>query len=256
MTQLFPRGHNFFIGITSCETKTNLYYITWNAIDAKFDTGEPKRENDLSTMYGRVSLIVNIFKICRWEITITAANTAFHLVPVVKLVTPNNHIVQWVSDGLIKEFNANVSETSMVAMAGIIEARLGHVEWGRRIEGTKAIKIDILGYMVRQYYMRLGPTSIRRQFKDKILREVRLGLNELHSAGYAHCDLCLDNVFYDDSSDRVFLGDLEYLTPLDAAHPAKNIRLPPGSVTFVVPQTAQGCDELGYSFMWYELESI
>jgi hypothetical protein len=52
---------------------------------------------------------------------------------------------------------------------------------------------------------------------------------------FAHCDLRLANVFYEEATDRdgrperFFLADLEYVTPLNEPTPDKNLRLSPRS---------------------------
>ena len=70
-------------------------------------------------------------------------------------------------------------------------------------------------------------------------------LDELHSLGRAHCDLSLNNVFIDDAG-VVFLGDLEYLSPLNDSPAFVNIdRLPHGTVSASV-KTALELDNLHF----------
>jgi serine/threonine protein kinase len=46
------------------------------------------------------------------------------------------------------------------------------------------------------------------------------GINQLHAHKYAHCDICVDNVWVDrDGSGKVFIGDLEYCRGLDETPP-------------------------------------
>jgi hypothetical protein len=69
------------------------------------------------------------------------------------------------------------------------------------------------------------------QMKSMAIDHVRKGLDSLHGMQFAHCDLCLANVFYEEATDgrpeRVFLADLEYMTPLNEPIPDKNLRLSP-----------------------------
>ena len=59
----------------------------------------------------------------------------------------------------------------------------------------------------------------RVKFKESVKLQVLQGLQELHSRGFAYCDLHVGNVFV--IEDWVFLDDLEYLTPIDDSPPTK-----------------------------------
>jgi serine/threonine protein kinase len=50
------------------------------------------------------------------------------------------------------------------------------------------------------------------------MKQVSKGLEELHAIGFAHCDVCIANVFID-FNGIVFLDDLEYLTPINDPPP-------------------------------------
>lgn len=45
-----------------------------------------------------------------------------------------------------------------------------------------------------------------------IFNQVQMEMNQLHSNGFAYCDICADNIFIDsiENEGRVFIGDLEY----------------------------------------------
>jgi hypothetical protein len=57
-----------------------------------------------------------------------------------------------------------------------------------------------------------------------LLQNIRTALDGLHANGFAHCDLTLDNVFFDEKMDCFFLDDLEYLSNVDEPPPSKNFR--------------------------------
>jgi len=46
---------------------------------------------------------------------------------------------------------------------------------------------------------------------------VSRGVAQLHANGFAHCDICVDNIFVDNLEEggQVFLGDLEYCCEKD-----------------------------------------
>ena len=73
-----------------------------------------------------------------------------------------------------------------------------------------------------------------------MIEQVRLGLDELHSIGLAHCDISVDNVLIDDNG-VVFLGDLEYLTPVN--EPAPHFTRLPAGVTADQVQSAGHLDD-------------
>jgi len=53
---------------------------------------------------------------------------------------------------------------------------------------------------------------VRHMDVRAVFDQVKFGIEQLHANGYAHCDVCVDNIFVDSQEDggAVFLGDLEY----------------------------------------------
>ena len=94
-----------------------------------------------------------------------------------------------------------------------------HVEWGHPIEGSiNAVMITRVGRMLLDVIAEKCITS------QKILDDIRIGLDELHDVGYAHCDLKIENCCVDNVTGVVFLDDLEYLTPVKYALPATKVQ--------------------------------
>ena len=75
------------------------------------------------------------------------------------------------------------------------------MEWEYRVNGS-SILITRIGVQLSTAITDLLIT------KDSSIEQVEAGLAELHGIGFAHCDLKLDNIFYDESGGCVFLGDL------------------------------------------------
>jgi tRNA A-37 threonylcarbamoyl transferase component Bud32 len=122
------------------------------------------------------------------------------------ILTSNGHQIRWVSGGIVKHFR-DYTEKRLVRIAEVYDAHLEHVEWGSRKNG-RAILITRVGLRLKDaLHQRLVTTS-------NAVKQIRRGLDELHGIGYGHCDLVLDNVFFDEETGTVFLGDLEYLTPI------------------------------------------
>ena len=177
----------------------------------------------MSDMNDRVSFLVYIFKIIRWLNSIAGPVEEFHLVPNVRLKTNNNHHITWRYDGLFKEFDKNRSDISFQNIQDLYGRNFPHIEYGVVDIDNKSIIITKIGYkLTTANLLKFGLN------KDMIKKQVQLGLDELHSALLAHCDLSLNNVFID-SNGVVFLVDLEYLTSITDPPPIKNHRLPFGT---------------------------
>lgn len=135
-------------------------------------------------------------------------------------------------------------------MSQVMVARLPHVEWGERVS-KRSILITSVGYMAREVISAATDPSVRTQLKSKMIAEVQLALQSLHDLQFSHCDLCLNNVFYEEAKDgnpaRFFLADLEYLSPIDGLVPIKNLRLESG---MEIPRTPLHFDELNYQLSY------
>ena len=55
--------------------------------------------------------------------------------------------------------------------------------------------------------------------REEVVAHVRNALDELHALGFAHCDVSVDNVFYDRNNKCAFLDDLEYLCLVNSLPP-------------------------------------
>jgi hypothetical protein len=236
-TEVFPQGSMSMLGILTTPTQIELHRITYDNHFNRFDT-VLIREYDVSAVGGRLSFIVDIFKLCRWVASITSPNQVFHLVPNLRTETPNHHHITWCAQGLMKEYritSANAARFSVMLqrMEQVYNATLPHVEWGRRIVDTNNIMITRIGRRLRLCIMN-GTVS-----RQQAISEVELGLQELHKLGFAHCDVWIENVFVD-QNNVVFIDDLEYLVPLQDPPIAHNYRLPAGAV---IPTTGLDLDK-------------
>ena len=118
----------------------------------------------------------------------------------------------WVKDGICKEFSAS-RVVSLETLNAIYNHKLPNIEHGH-ISG-KSITITRIGITLQ--------TALRtsRLDKNSAFEQVKHAVEQLHSIGYAHCDICIDNIFVDDNDNDnvVFLGDLEYCCPKDSPAP-------------------------------------
>jgi hypothetical protein len=231
---LFPRGSYDIIGIVSCSSLNQIHKITLDSTTGSFSTSLIGEYNVLNVAE-RVRFLIDIVKLCRWIISVNAPNSKFHLLPGQKIKTSNGHSITWCKEGLLKEFQTltkrlrsgrggDVSELSLGYINHVHSSRLPHVEWGYQPKGLlNAVMITRIGRRL------IDVVSDGTLTNERILEDVRAGLTELHDLGYAHCDIRLENLFVDDNG--VFLGDLEYLTPVKDPPPAHIDRSMPGSLT-------------------------
>eukprot|EP01041_Mallomonas_annulata_P002305 gene2305-4486_t len=180
---VFPLGHESIIGITSSVNKIQLYLISFDVICQRY-VEHVIRSYSVDTLGDRVRFIVDVMKLLRWVITITGpTSTDIHLFPDVRMKTTNGHHVTWLRDGLLKEFNSR-KDLSVIVGITIREAKIKNLI-----------------------------------ISELVVEHIRLGLNELHAIGLAHCDVFIKNVFFDVENCCDFLSDLEYLTPVNDAPP-------------------------------------
>ena len=108
------------------------------------------------------------------------------------------------SDGIVKEFyHNNARPIAMNIIKTIIyEAKLPNVENG--LTNSKSITITTVGRKLQDAIRLLGLD------KREVLTQAQLAVKHLHDIGYAHCDICVDNIFVTVNDNVVFLGDLEY----------------------------------------------
>lgn len=205
----FPLGSSSVVGITACSTTVSLHIITSN--NGNFTSVVYASYAVQQLQHDRVRFIVDIFKVLRWAVTITEPTSSFHLVPNVRTRTRNGHFVTWTSAGILKELH-NPHRGVVTRILSVYRAHLAHVEWGSPVTGnTQAVLVTRVGHRL-QDAINKGLIS-----KATALDHVRLGLDELHTMGLAHCDVVRENVFVMDGI--AFLDDLEYLTPINRPAP-------------------------------------
>jgi hypothetical protein len=142
----------------------------------------------------------------------------FHLVPDVRRRTRNSHHVTFLSRGIYKEFDhSKLSEINMEAIRTVYDLKLNNVETGT-VNG-RSITITRVGSKL------IDAMRARCMDLEQVYNEMCLGVRQLHDHNYAHCDICVDNIFVDSVEDggHVFLGDLEYCR-LKTDRPPANIR--------------------------------
>jgi hypothetical protein len=196
--------------IVSCNELISLHVITYNGTSRTFEE-ETLRTYGLNEKRGRVEFIVDFFKVLRWISSQEGPNELFHLPFDARMKTNNGHHVTFTGKGLLKEFSS-IGAAQMEAIRAIYYAKLANVEHGTA--NCTTIMITRIGALVKNA-MRLRGLS-----KDRVIAGVTEGVAQLHSLGYAHCDIRAGNIFVDDDN-TVFIGDLEYSRPKDEKAPAE-----------------------------------
>jgi len=195
--KLFPKNCKSIPGIMSCNEAIQLFSINYENQIYDLTFLRHYRTKDIS---GRVEFIVDIFKILIWILSQTEPTELFHLLPDVRIKTSNGHHVTLIRDGIFKEFDTlRISNINMSIIKDIYSKKLANVEYGT-VNGV-SITIHRIGNKLRNVISNLD--------KQDVLAQVESGMKQLHEMNYAHCDICLDNIFVEDNG-TVFLGDLEY----------------------------------------------
>ena len=207
--RLFPAHQSHIIGIATSDKMVTAYYIHWSAASDRFETTEFQTFN-VENKKDCVAFVVLVFKLARWLTAITGPTEYFHLFPSIRTPTRNRHHVTLLPDGLLKEFNDSVDAKYMDRMQRVVVAKLNHVEWGVR-RAERVFLIYTVGDMLSTCLNKIPQGEQRLETKRQIVAAVKQGLANIHSMGFAHCDICIDNVFVHPTI-RVFLDDLEYLT--------------------------------------------
>ena len=229
---VFPIGSLSIVGALTSITQCELIKISYNENTRAFETA-PLGQYTVSILPDRVRFITDIVKLCRWFVTITG--TRFHLTPNVRTRTPNGHFVTWNSNGLVKEYKtAGLRPHLLANIATVYDLRLANVEWGHVDEANNTVVITRLGHTLQTA---LAENYVTRQ---DVVDGVRAALDQLHGAGWAHCDVHLGNVFVSTDTHTVFLDDLEYLVRHDGEIIPHNLRLPSDAP---VPSTPVELDE-------------
>lgn len=205
----FPRSNHAVLGVTTCGTTASIYRICW--VDGRFSLALHRDYNLQEVASTRLDFIVDIFKATRWMVTVDAPVSAFHMIPSVRQRTRNGNYVTWGNCGILKQYR-DPRDHVIARILEVYAHRLQHVEWG------EAVLDEPNAVLITRVAMRLMDALAAGAITPQdAINHVRLGVEELHSIGYAHCDIVVENVFVDDGV--AFLDDLEYLTPVDDAAP-------------------------------------
>lgn len=242
----FPQGSNEILGICTSIDTIETYRIIYDPSARQYST-VPVESFRLTILDQRLNFLVFLFKFARWVVTITGPTSYFHLVPGIQTRTPNGHHVTFTVDKLgraciVKEFSRD-SDVRFDFMEAVYRARLDNVEWG---EVTSARMATVVIH-------RIGYTLLRALVeclisKEIVVQHIEAALNQLHSLGYAHCDVKFSNVFVDCDSTVAFLSDLEYIYPIEDPVPA-SVRVPRGAH----PRTALELDQAQFEEFQNEL---
>jgi len=240
--KLFPKGCLSIPGVNTCNEALALYSISF--FNNCFSQDLVKTY-DIRHPSGRVNFIVDLFKIIIWILSQTEPTESTHLVPDVRIRTSNGHHITLTVDGILKEFDQHkLNNIRMDIISAIYALHLPNVEHG--ITNCKSITITRIGSRLKD--------AVRARLINKslILDQIRSGIEQLHSNGYAHCDICVDNIFVDSEEDggKVFLGDLEYCRKKDEK-PPQDIRRANENAS-----TAEELDLLQFENLRDELASI
>jgi hypothetical protein len=243
--KVFPTGCSTIVGVASCTDRIHMHLITHDPGTGGYSS-QLHRAYDASGVPGRVDFLIDLMKVCRWMASIAGCNSAFHLKPAVRRRTKNGHHITWVREGIYKEFDHRRDTRRAVRITNQVYThvpRLIHMEYGRVID-DRSIMITRIGN-------RLTLANMAKQglTKESVVEQVLLGLQELHNIGFAHCDVSVENVFVDECG-VVFLGDLEYLTPVD--DPAQHFTRLPAGVADAEVSRAQQLDD--YQFQRFTAE--
>eukprot|EP01036_Dinobryon_divergens_P022132 gene22132-30368_t len=187
---LFPMGTAEIIGIVTSATSVQMLRIFWhgNGFHTKI-----LHTYNVSSLEDRMRFLIDIAKLCKWIANVEQPNKSFHLFPGVRTRTTNGHCVTWLGGTILKELKKVTDyETAVARINTIHEMNLQHVEWGQRTGNANAILITRVGRTLRN--------ALRERIitKAQVLVNVRDGIQELHNAGFAHCDIRIDNILVDE----------------------------------------------------------
>jgi len=200
--KLFPSGCSSIPAVLTCNEQIQLFSLSY--FHKKYSMGLIKTYNVLE-ISSRVEFISDIFRILLWVISQVNPVDRFHLPPGVRTRTRNGHHITLLENGILKEFDRNkLSQIEMDAIRTIYSLQLPNVEWGT-VNGV-SITISRVGSTLSD------AIRVRHLNRDNVFEQVSRGVAQLHANGFAHCDICVDNIFVDNLEEggQVFLGDLEY----------------------------------------------
>lgn len=128
--------------------------------------------------------------------------------------------------GVIKQFELNrVSPETFSLMSQVYAAKMPNLESGRVLPSAQKALIHTVGRPLHKTLESDGDLD-----GEHIAAMMRAGVAQLHELGFAHCDIALEN-FFVKATGEIFLGDLEYMQPLDAPAPKTLYRSIPTATT-------------------------
>jgi hypothetical protein len=228
--------------IMTCNESISLYSIEY--FNKQYILTMVKLYN-IGAFPGRVDFIVDIFKILIWIMSQTDPIEGYHIAPTVRTKTRNGHHITLLREGLLKEFDVHKLVHINISLIGDIYAlQLPNVEHGTI--NCSSITITRVGSRLRDAII------ARHMNRDDIFQQVYMGIQQLHAHDFAHCDICVDNIFVDSIEDggEVFIGDLEYCR-LKNLPPPMNIKRADASAL-----TAEQLDDIQLMKFKDELASI
>lgn len=240
--RVFPKQSQSTVGVLMSPTHAYLYEL--KLVTGPFQAVQLAAYT-VSNIADRLRFITDIVKLCRWFITVVGPNSSFHLLPNIRTPTPNGHFVTWTADGLIKEYTRPIRDGMLDNIAAVYALQLENVEWGAMLNDC-TVNISRVGVELR-HALQTGLIT-----QQQAMDGVRAALNQLHEAGWAHCDVHTGNVFVT-SDGVVFLDDLEYLTPTNGDIIDHDLRLPHGTIA---PTNAEQLDELQYGMFCAEVQLL
>jgi hypothetical protein len=237
----FPRGCDEILGMCTSTRVARVYRIKYHPGDGTYSV-TLLESFGFSTLQNRVGFLVFLAKYFRSVASVRGPTVFSHLIPGIRMRTPNGHHVTYTVDAsglacIRKEFNLQAN-IPLNHMATVFQAKLPNVEWGRvTSRRAKTVELVRVGFTLKQA-LRDRLISV-----DGVIQNIRDALDQLHSIGFAHCDVKMDNVFVDRKAPYVaFLGDLEFLRPANGP-PPESIRIPTGCN----PRTALELDEAQFT---------
>lgn len=240
--KLFPIGSSSIPAVLTCNEEIHLYSLSY--FNRKYSMCLVKAYYVLN-MPGRVEFISDMFRILVWALSQANPVERFHLPPGVRTRTRNAHHITLLAEGIFKEFDhKKLSQIEMDVIRTIYSLKLPNIEWGT-VNG-KSITISRVGSTLRD------AMRVRHLNREEIFDQVSRGVAQLHTNGFSHCDICVDNIFVDDLDDggQVFLGDLEYCCGKDSK-PRSDTRRADGRAS-----TSEELDNIQLAILKDELASL
>ena len=208
---MFPAGCKSIPAVTTSNERIDLYSLAYNGVQF---TMKLERSYNMSQMLERVFFVRDLFNIMRWIVSQSRPRELFHLFPGVRTHTRNGHYVTFTGVGILKEFDhSKLAMIDMEVIQSIYDLKLPNVEHGKA--NHVSVSISRVGVRLKDVFHK------RKMDKEFVLEQVELAVQQLHSHGFAHCDICIDNLFVDtDAEAKVFIGDLEFCRRVGDAPPA------------------------------------